>query len=90
MKTSPKTGAQFRIEKGIKIPFHARSPGPIPYPFQDMEVGNSFLVPAAAEELKRLLHRMYQTSIRFRKQFGSEYAFTFRTVEGGVRCWRTA
>lgn len=79
----------IRIEKGVKIPALLRQRGPIRFPFADMEVGNSFLVPATPDVIKKAMHRVYQQSVRFRKEFGSEYEFTMRKVDGGVRCWRT-
>lgn len=84
------TDRPIRIEKGIKIPAFRRQQARISYPFADMEVGNSFMVPAATPaDVKRVQHAVYQQSVRFRKQFSDEYKFTCRRVDGGVRCWRT-
>lgn len=79
---------KYPIEKGIPIP-----PKEIagPYPFSDMEVGDSFKVPIV---LNTPAHRVYSrcsTAIkRFRKDH-PEWKFALRTlkVEGYVRCWRT-
>ncbi len=66
----------MQIEKNIPIP--------ATYPFKDMEVGDSFLVP---EEVNRAA--VTNSARRFGKNHGME--FTVRSISGGrLRCWRTA
>lgn len=85
-----KPAQAIRVEKGIALPSLRRQLPKISYPFQDMEVGNSFfIVVTPPEDPNRVMHRIYQQSVRFKREFGAEYGFTQRRVEGGVRCWRT-
>ena len=67
---------KMQIEKNIPIP--------ATYPFKDMEVGDSFLVP---EEVNRAA--VTNSARRFGKN--NEMEFTVRAISGGrLRCWRTA
>lgn len=71
------------IAKGIPIPtvVRRRPGGPSLYPWRTIDVGESFLFPAAVlytREVTRVANQRYAP-----KQFVA------RTVEGGrVRCWR--
>lgn len=95
MKRSTNTngGAPYRIEKGIAVAPRrggGQKPRPLIYPFENMGPGDSFLVPAAtSEETGKARKSLQRQQSVFRKRFGAEYAFAVRTVEGGVRCWRT-
>lgn len=78
---------KYPIEKGIPIP-----PKEIddPYPFSDMEVGDSFRVPIILDTLPHRVYSRCSTAIkRYRKEH-PERKFLLRTlkVEGYVRCWR--
>lgn len=78
--------ARFRIEKNIPIP--RRQQGmPCPYPFLDMSVGDSFFVPC--ENAKRTMGIIDKAKRRFIQMTPGGYRFSCRTVQGGVRCWRT-
>lgn len=69
---------KIKIEKGIKGPA-TRMAGK--YPFKDMEIGDSFLVPFESEMTIRT--RAYH--------FGGTnpgFKFTVRKVQNGIRCWR--
>lgn len=70
----------FKIEKNVPVP---EKPSPIgKYPFAEMNVGDSFLVPGA--QARRL-----QSAIQvFRRRVGKDKKFIARDVEGGARCWR--
>ena len=71
---------QFKIEKDVPIP--GKSVGRrCKYPFKDMEVGDSVLLPM---QIKQVHSRLYHC----RHQLG--FKFTARSSEGGVRCWRIA
>lgn len=69
----------YEIEKGIPAP---RSK----YPFDHMEVGDSFLISCEPEEAPRCQRRISGTISRLKKN-RSRY-FVTRKVEGGVRVWR--
>jgi hypothetical protein len=65
------------LEKGIAIPEKQKV---VKYPYQYMEVGDSFLVPEGN------LSKVCNASYREWKKTGRKY--TARVVEGGVRVWR--
>lgn len=61
------------IEKGIPIPNK--------FPFKDMEVGDSFLIPAGVAR-----STAQTAAIRYGKPLGKR--FTIRKTPEGDRCWR--
>lgn len=67
----------MRFQKGIPVPETQRTKA---YIFREMEVGDSFLVPAEeAHAWRNAMHKASETG---------EFYFISRTVEGGVRFWR--
>jgi len=73
------------IDKGVLIPSIRRRKSP--YPIAEMEVGDSFHVPAMPGDLMKVRNRLNGALLRFKRD-GQK--FTLRVVEGGVRVWRTA
>lgn len=68
----------IQIDKNIPVPFHATK-----YPWMEMEVSDSFLLPAGKEK----------TAGSFATQANKRYAprkFVVRKTEEGYRCWRIA
>lgn len=66
----------------MKIEKNRRIPGK--YPFKDMQVGDSFVIPA---DIKR--HTVNVAALRFGRKHGMK--FTVRKIpEGGYACWRIA
>lgn len=67
---------EFKIEKGIPIPTSSK------YPFQEMQVGDSFVIQESqyGEMQKALtrINRRNQTNIKIKT----------KSVEGGRRVWR--
>ena len=75
-----KQAAKIKIESGIEIPGGA--PG-TRYPFKEMKIGDSFLVP------KNIKHTSFASAAHnFGKRNGMR--FVTRTTPAGLRCWRTA
>lgn len=73
---------EITIEKGKPIPqVSARK-----YPFDQMEVGDSFFVPVT-ENLDRFRHNLRCAARAFGLRRHQQ--FTVRTEDGGVRVWRT-
>jgi hypothetical protein len=69
----------YAIEKSIPIPDRtAQEPGR--YPFAQMEVGDSFVVPRSER------HRVDNAAAWYRKRRGHRY--TRRTLGDTVRIWR--
>lgn len=81
----------FTIEKGIPLPARHAA---VNYPFAQLEVGDSFLVPidfdATVPEkvvaAKRLMRGIASAQQAAAKDTGLK--FPTRRVEGGVRIWR--
>jgi len=69
----------YKIEKNIKPPVKKK------YPFEKMEVDDSFFVPTEKDDKPRVATNVCSSS---RTQKGKGKIFTTRIVEGGVRCWR--
>jgi hypothetical protein len=66
----------MQIEKDIPIP------RVYSYPYDDLEVGDSFLVEGKS------IHNVCNMNTRASKRLG--YTLVARKVEGGIRVWRTA
>lgn len=81
---------EYTIEKNIPLPKRART---AKYPFADMQVGDSFLIEVAFEEmLPKVMRRMTSaktiSAAQLRKQRGDDTAFIVAEVPEGVRVWR--
>ena len=82
---------EFKIEKGVPMPQPRRVGRPSRYPFLEMKRGDSFFVAAPKGGEKGL---RIQVSTALQKMRGRHWpddskVFSYRTVEGGVRVWRT-
>ncbi len=71
----------FKIEKGIEAPKSRVGR----YPWNEMEVGDSFLVPCRDDE-KRVVQTKLCGASSNRRKFGERYRAA--QAEGGVRIWR--
>ena len=72
----------YAIEKNIAVPPPTPKFVPCDYPWEQMEIGDSFFVPD--KQHKRVAASAYYA----RKKYGR--AFITKAVEGGVRAWRIA
>jgi hypothetical protein len=74
----------FKIEKDVPVPgtYHHRAK----YPFPEMEVGDSFLVPYGGKPKRVVMNNVRSAGSYYGKRHGIR--FVFRTEEGGVRTWR--
>lgn len=72
----------YKIEKGVEIPRTAYQE----YPFDEMEVGDSFFVEGGSTQISKGDSRAYRAA----KMYGLRHSveFSARTVEGGLRIWR--
>lgn len=82
-KPAVEPSQQFKIEKSVPLPPRKRS-NAIPYPLREMEVGDSFFIPA----IGTLEIRTTQSRIISRARFMTERKFRTASVEGGLRVWR--
>jgi hypothetical protein len=84
------------IDKNIPIPAAAGRTGrPSLYPFESMEVGDSFAVPLAGEtwgfsKNDKNLTRLSNSSGIFGKKHNRKFITRTFKDEGVVRCWRIA
>jgi hypothetical protein len=78
----------FKIEKGI--PLCRPSSKSNKYPFDDMEVGDSFFAPHPEAKNARMsaLARNKGQYKKLPKHIPVQRRFATRTVEGGIRIWR--
>ncbi len=59
------------------------------FPFSDMEIGDSFLIPCKREEVNLWRSRFNITALRYRQTNRSMFKkFATRVVDGGLRIWR--
>lgn len=72
---------EFHIEKGIPVPKQVGAGRKNKYPFDAMEVGDSFFVKDI--KVKTISRTCGHHGKRLSRRFAS------RTVDGGVRVWRT-
>jgi hypothetical protein len=72
---------KFKLEKDIPIPAKQMRIRPSKYPFNKMEIGESFLVPL--NKLKTI-----RTAIGLYKKKHPEWGYASRTLPEGFRIWR--
>jgi hypothetical protein len=74
--------AAFKIETGIAIPERLGSRGASPkYPWATMDVGQSFFVPNPPKHFASMVTHAGRLHSR---------SFSYRTMDDGIRVWRTA
>ena len=80
--------SDFVIEKGIPVPPSLRGKR---YPFNEMEIGDSILIPCGGESVnfERFRNRVTAYMSGARKE-NKELKLVSRKVEGGIRVWRIA
>lgn len=80
------------IDKNVPFPSARDERRPMKYPFDQLEVGDSFVIPIHFTGDKKIdKNRSVSVSVsilKAKKQLG--FKFASRTVEGGKRVWRTA
>lgn len=73
--------AEFKIDKNVPMPKGVRGPGKTKYPWREMEVGDSFLLPAslASRGIVGASNNRY-----------APRRFAIRKTPEGYRIWRIA
>lgn len=74
----------IEIESDVPLMASHKNGRPASYPWREMQVGDSILIPAERTHPKHASKRAYAASKR------TGYKFTCRTQEDGVRVWRIA
>jgi len=81
----------FTVETGIPMPKRARGRAPTAFPMQEMQVGDSFLIPVDVADKKAMMNwrrKFHLAKKTFLKQYEGE--FKTNTVPEGIRVWRSA
>lgn len=79
----------YKIEKGVPVPSRGLPAKPIPYPFGEMELGDSFVVPIPKDlDGERLVKRILSIAKRYRDDVQADFAISARVRPEGVRVWR--
>lgn len=76
----------IQIDKGVELPPRKAIVGRV-YPFADLAVGDSFLVPASGPGERRRVQLRLSAAISQRQRRGKG-KYTTRQEAGGVRVWR--
>lgn len=77
----------YKIEKGILIPPHYRGGAKRKYPFDEMQMGDSFLVLCEKEKAKDVSATLKGSS---KRMYPTLFTTRYISEEGGVRIWRIA
>lgn len=75
----------FTIEKNVPMP---KGRTTAKYPYAQMEVGDSFLIPCSGDAVATVLKRMKTSKFVAGKRLGIKLSVA--TDNGGVRVWRAA
>lgn len=75
----------YKIEKGILIPPHYHGGAKQKYPFDKMQLGDSFLVLCEKEKAKDVSATLKGSS---RRMYPMIFTTRYMSGDGGVRIWR--
>ena len=76
----------YKIEKGIPITHKPNvGGGKKKYPFEDMEIGDSFLVPCKKEKAQSVSSTLMGAT---KREHPKKFTTHYNLEEGGVRIWR--
>lgn len=83
--------SEIKIDEGIPVPPPGTfGPRASKYPYDTMDVGNSFFIPVTDEAGAAVAKRRMRQSTAWANKRYAPKKFTARSVAGGVRVWRTA
>ena len=90
MSKEQKDIGTYRIEKGVPMPTWYRNTDGYRgmFPFEKMEMGDSFLIPCAPVLQTKTAMKVQGASNNFRKGWNKKFFIGTRKVHGGVRVWR--
>lgn len=81
----------LKVEKGIEMPITKNKHPETKYPFETMEIGDSFFSPT--DYIPNERSRIYAAARRFQIVSKKDWLFTSKAInekgERGVRVWRT-
>jgi len=80
----------IKIESGVAMPKFRHSTAR-KYPFKDMNVGDSFFIPADnKKDMLRMSGSVSACWAAFKKNHKKDWVFRTNKVDGGIRVWRIA
>ena len=90
--SEPGSESEFKIDQNIPIHGRTKRHKPYTYPFQHMNVGDSFYVPhkGPEDEFEKTRGKINSEARRFVRESEDEPKFQTRLVKQGYRCWRVA
>jgi len=74
----------MEIEKDIPIPNEDH----FKYPFEFMEIGDSFFLPLNGVDSIRIRNNVYSSAKKYAAANNMKFAVRYMKHQGGVRCWR--
>lgn len=80
---------EIKIEKGIAVK-QFNTGKHTHWPFRNMKIGDSFLVPKEEESEKTGNPHPIRAAAAYFAFRNPEFKFTIRKTEEGLRCWRIA
>jgi hypothetical protein len=86
MKVEP-VATPIKIEKGVPLPSKVSVRAPHPYPFAEMQLGDSFIVPIIGDS-KKFESRLRYLAMRHRDLVQADFDYVICMEGGGVRFWR--
>jgi hypothetical protein len=80
-------GFMFQIESGVEIPPQAQPLRKMKYPFNQLNVGDSFVFPVGPDEDREAVQNRLQSAAA---NWGRsrEMRFVTRRIGSGIRVWR--
>lgn len=89
-----KTALKFQVDRGLPVPSKA---APTPYPFDDMKLGDSFLIPYETENPSERAISWNRSQGNVQQAFRNwrlnnprkrgKLMLTTRSTDDGLRCW---
>lgn len=76
---------KIKIEKGIPVPNKNLK---IQYPFDEMEVVDSFFIDSNNMDINKLQIKIATKATYYKSRINNKVKFTCKKVDNGVRCWR--
>ena len=73
---------EYEVVSGIPVPTPHKPTTPSPYPFDALNVGDSFFVPGAT-------HRTIANHLNRYRSKNRNKTLVSRIIDGGLRIWRT-
>ena len=62
--------------------------GNFKYPWDRMDIGDSFFVPSADDDVERIVRNLSAAGIKYSKRRSGQLIFSVRRTDGGATVWR--